>query len=82
MRYDEKRNRWTINHLLYTIKWTDSTDGIKECSPGQPAVMGCYVIDINPAALGADTISVTDFRGNVFTMPKKFSGPGSLGKSE
>ena len=35
--------------------------------------MGCYVIDINPAALGADSISVTDFRGNVFAMPKKFS---------
>ena len=43
--------------------------------------MGCYVIDINSAALGADAISVTDFRGKAFTMPKKFSDltPGKNG---
>ena len=43
--------------------------------------MGCYIIDINPAALGADSISVTDFRGNSFAMPKKFSDltPGMYG---
>ena len=45
--------------------------------------MGCYVIDINPAALGADSILVRDFRGNTFTMPKKFSDltPGRFGGS-
>ena len=53
----------------------------QECSPGQPTLMGCYVIDINPNALGADSISVTDFRGNSFAMPKKFSDltPGMYG---
>ena len=45
----------------------------QECSPGQPTLMGCYVIDVNPAALGAESISVMDFRGNAFAMPKKFS---------
>ena len=45
--------------------------------------MGCYFIDINPAALGADSILVRDFRGNTFTMPKKFSDltPGRFGGS-
>ena len=37
--------------------------------------MGCYIIDINPRALGADSISVTDLRGNIFTIPKQFSDP-------
>ena len=46
--------------------------------------MGCHVIDINPAALGADSITVMDFKRNVFTMPKKFSNltPGSMDKAE
>ena len=46
--------------------------------------MGCHVIDINPAALGADSITVMDFKRNVFTMQKKFSNltPGSMDKVE
>ena len=58
-------------NLLYTIKWSESTEGIKECTPNNPKVMGCHVIYINPASLGEDTISVTDFKGNTFTMPKQ-----------
>ena len=44
-------------------------------------MLRCYKITIDPVALGADTISVRDFSGNVFTMPKTSSGP-SAGKSE
>ena len=41
---------------------------------------GCYKIDINPAALGADSISVTDFGGKMFTLHKVYSGPSAGGK--
>ena len=44
-------------------------------------MLKCHIININPAALGADNISVRDFNGNTFTMAKKFSGP-SAGNSE
>ena len=57
-------------NMLYTIKWSESTEGIKECTPKDPVVMGCHVIEIHPASLGADTISVMDFKGNTFTLPK------------
>ena len=70
-------------NLLYTIKWSESTEGMKEC--GGEDVLRCYVIDINPAALGADTISVTEPhwrepKGNTFTIPKKSSDnrPGAI----
>ena len=70
-------------NALYTIKWSDSTEGIEACLPEDPAVIGCYFIEINPAALGADTVSAMDFRGNTFTMAKKHSDsrPGAIWES-
>ena len=40
-------------------------------------MLKCHIIKINPAALGADNISVRDFKGNTFTMPKEYSGPSA-----
>ena len=57
--------------VLYTIR--RSSDNPPECWGQDEDVVECYIIDIHPAALGADTISVTDFRGNTFTIPKKSS---------
>ena len=56
---------------LYSVKWSDSTAGIKECSAGS-TVIGCYLIEINESALGADKIVVTDFDRVEFSLPKKF----------
>ena len=61
---------WFLGPIeLYTIKWSESTEGIKECL-SRHATIGCYFIDINPEALGADTVSAMDFKGNTFTMAK------------
>ena len=38
-----------------------------------PGVIDCYLIDINPAALAADTVSAMDFNGNTFTVAKTLS---------
>ena len=65
---------------LYTVKWSDSTAGIKECSAGS-TVIGCYIIEINESALGADNIVVTDFERVEFSMPKKFENL-TTGKEE
>ena len=55
---------------LYTVKWSDSTAGIKECRGS--TVIECRVIEINRNALGADKIVVTDFDRVEFSLPKKF----------
>ena len=70
---------------LYTVKWSESTAGIKECSarPGS-AVIGCHAVEIHKEALGADKIRLEDFGRQEFSMPKKFGNltPGEEEKRE
>ena len=59
-------------NVLYTIKRSDiDWWKVPECWDTEIDTMECHTIDIHPPALGADTISLTDFRGNTFTIPKK-----------
>ena len=66
-------------NLLYNIRWSESTEGIEECKRGDPEFINCYLIDINPAALAADTVSVIDFNGNTFTVAKTYSRKPVMG---